>query len=241
MTALSMRPYYSSYHLWAARDFARLTNEIENAYVDGDLPFNIQLRAYTMNAVLSASAFLEAAINEVYDDAVDQVESYIGGLSVATKQKLAAYNLMRVPTLKKYRDAIKFTGNSPLDKSKNPYYDAKLLINLRNQLVHSHPVTRAAGDVDELSKNPVTSGDLDKLSKNPMTRQEKVDELCKSLITKFKSSRLMENQKNPYFPDHCLGAGCADWAVKSATAFADDFFGRLRITPHYQQVNYGPA
>jgi hypothetical protein len=37
----------------------------------------------------------------------------------------------------------------------------------------------------------------------------------------------------PYFPDKILGHGCAEWTVKTSTAFADEFAQRLGIKPLY--------
>jgi len=56
----------------------------------------------------------------------------------------------------------------------------------------------------------------------------------------FESNRLMSNSGNPYFPDHCLGAGCAHWAVATARGFTDDFFARLNLRPNYQRADFGP-
>ena len=77
---LRMRAYFSSYHLWAAEHFTRLAKEIEDAHT-GSPEFNIAHRAYVTNAILSAVAFLEAAINELFDDVVDQHYSYVNPLS----------------------------------------------------------------------------------------------------------------------------------------------------------------
>jgi hypothetical protein len=65
--SVSMRAYFSAYHLWAAKRFAKLADATE----DDAEGFNIGNRAFVTSAVLSAAAFLEAAINEIYDDVVD--------------------------------------------------------------------------------------------------------------------------------------------------------------------------
>jgi hypothetical protein len=59
------------------------------------------------------------------------------------------------------------------------------------------------------------------------------------MTAKFKPNRLMENSANPFFPDHYLGSGCADWAVKTGKAFAGEFFSKLSIQPNYQKVDFG--
>ena len=216
--AVAMRVYFSSYHLWAAEHFARLAKEIENSHA-GKPQFNIVHRAYVTNAVLSAAAFLEAAINEVFDDIADKEPGYVDPLTAETARLLAGLwnereqqTVERWPILEKYRVALLCSGNTAFDKGAQPYQDAKLLIDLRNDLTHARPETRNTGDVDKLSK---------------------------ALMPKFQPNRLMNNAANPYFPDHCLGAGCALWATASARAFADQFFGRLKMNPNYQRVNLG--
>jgi hypothetical protein len=63
-------------------------------------------------------------------------------------------------------------------------------------------------------------------------------EFINKLSGKFSSNPLMNGSDNPYFPDKCLGSGCADWAIRSIRVFSDDFFGRLGITPNYQRVAF---
>jgi hypothetical protein len=84
-----MRAYFSSYHLWGAQHFTQLAKDIEDQH-SGDTPtFNIKLQAYVTNAVLSATAFLEAAINEIYDDVADDHPGYVDSLSPEAKRLLA--------------------------------------------------------------------------------------------------------------------------------------------------------
>jgi hypothetical protein len=166
-------------------------------------------------------AFLEAAINELFDDITDRHPGYIDPLSEETGRLLAGLwdegerqTVERWPVLEKYRVALLCSGSTAFDKGAPPYQDAKLLIDLRNDLTHARPETRNTGDVDKLSK---------------------------ALRPRFQPNRLMQNSANPYFPDHCLGAGCATWAVASARAFADDFFSRLKVQPNYQRATFDQA
>jgi len=209
-----MRPYFSSRHLWGARHFTQLAQKIERRHTGNKSFFDIELNAYVTNAVLYAVAFLEAAINEIYDDVADEHSGYVDPLSRETKRLLSGLwdRVERWPILEKYQAALLCSGIETFDKGQPPYQDAKLLIDLRNQLMHARPKTQYTGEVDKLGKD---------------------------LMTRFKPSRLMENTANPYFPDHCLGAGCAGWAVVSAQAFADEFFRRVGMQPNYQSAPFG--
>lgn len=214
--AVQMRAYFSSYHLWAAEHFAHLAQETESQ--PGGPDFDIQSRAYVTNSILSAVAFLEAAINEVYDDLADEHESYVALLSDTTKRLLNGLwsgdeNVERWRVLEKYRVALLCAGKPAFDKGGQPHQAAALLVRLRNRLIHARPKTRESADLDNL--------DL-------------------ALRASFQPHRRMASSANPYFPDKCLGAGCAEWAVLSARKFADEFFSRLGIQPNYQRVNFGP-
>ena len=214
--AVQMRAYFSSYHLWAAQHFSQLAEAVE------DQPgpaFNIAHRTYVTNAVFSAVAFLEASINEVFDDIADSHTSYVATLSAETKRLLGGLwvgdeTVERWSVLDKYRVVLLSAGKPVFDKGTQPYQDAKLLLRLRNRLIHARPKTRDTGDIDKLEQ---------------------------SLSGRFESNRHMAKMANPYFPDQCLGAGCANWAVVSARTFSDDFFSRLGIKPNYQQIDFGPA
>jgi len=65
--------------------------------------FNIKHRAYVTNAVLSSSAFLEAAVNEVFDDVADNKRGYIEPLSAECRRLMVGRwnkKVERGPTLK---------------------------------------------------------------------------------------------------------------------------------------------
>lgn len=214
-----MRTYFSAYHLWAAEHFAGLARDIENAHT-GKPVFNIKHRAYVTNSILSAVAFLEAAINEIFDDVADGHSGYVDPLTPDCARLLAGLwkqrNVERWSILDKYQLALLCSGIDEFETGAQPYQDAKILVDLRNDLTHARPETRASFD-------------------------EEQQNMRKRMTAKFKPNRLMENAANPFFPDHYLGVGCADWAVKTANAFANEFFGRLRIQPNYRRSDFGAA
>jgi hypothetical protein len=220
-TVISNRDYRSYHHLWAAEHFAFRTRKIEDGYIDKRKNFDIEHRAYVSNSILSAVGFLEASINEVFVDVVDG-DSNVGSLTAECrrlmadswderKQRLKGVTRDHRPViLVKYQVALRSANAAALDERDQPYVDADLLIILRNKLTHAHPKTRTTGDLEELGK---------------------------ALLGKFAPNSLTTNQ---YFPDLYLGAGCADWAVKAARTFADEFFSRLKIAPNYQMANFPP-
>jgi len=125
VASVEMRSYLSAWHLWAAKHLAGRADEIE------DRPeYLLANRAYVTGAVLSSVAFLEAAINEVFDDIADGHDSYVGPLSAETKKCLASLwtgdkSIERESILKKYREALQCSGKPAFDKELN-------LIKMRN-------------------------------------------------------------------------------------------------------------
>lgn len=212
-----MRVYFSSYHLWAAKHFLEISKEIEES--SKELPaFEIRHRAFTINSILSSVAFVEAAINEVFQDALDNHHFYIESLGKDKIELLADYWRMteiekksHLSALDKYQLALRFCGREPFKKDENPYQDANLIIKLRNTLIHYKPE----------SFSP-----------------DKPHKLGNQLKGKFPENNLVSKSANPYFPDKCLGYGCANWSCKSMEKFTDAFFQKLGIEPSYKKVSF---
>lgn len=209
-----MRNYFSTYLLWAAKDFARLAKAIE-ANHDGDSRFDIGHRARVVAAVVSAASFLEAAVNEIYQDAADghgvSGDGHIAPLSPRTRELMSEWWAAvgdRSALLDKYQLLLVFAGKAKMDPGASPFQDAWFLISLRNALVHYKPESVAA-DVDH--------------------------RFTKSLRGKFSDNALMSGAGNPWWPDHALGAGCAEWAFRSAKALADAVCDAVGVSPNYRR------
>ena len=72
---VSMRGYFSTQHLWSAEHFIRLTAELEAAHT-GEARFSIRHRSVLpLGAVGEAVAFLEAFVNELFQDAADATKA----------------------------------------------------------------------------------------------------------------------------------------------------------------------
>lgn len=211
-----MRAYFSSYHLWAAMDFASKSNVIESAH-SGPPRFDIEHRALVIASVVEAAAFLESAINELYVDCLEDHSSYIKALSVPVIAALRAQwtdwhknGRAAQPTLEKFDAALRCAGIAPFNHGTAPYQGAYDVLRLRNALVHYTPEWV------------------------PSDKPHRFD----ALRSRFQENALMRNAGNAYFPDKCLGAGCANWCITSALAFADNFHAQLRLRPNYQVSNF---
>jgi hypothetical protein len=195
-------------HFVAARFFADQAAAAENALLAADpktRPGGDEHRAFVVGAIALAVMGLDAAINEIYLDAVDGSTNKLAGISDQAMALLSAWwpDLERRPTLLKYQHALLLAGKPVLPRGENPCQDADNLIHLRNALTHYRPEWE-----DHLAEHA---------------------ELRSRLHLKFTPSPLaMGNYL--WFPDQCLGSDCARWAADTAEAFVRAFCARLGIS-----------
>jgi hypothetical protein len=118
--------------------------------------------------------------------------------------------------LEKYEIALVLLRKPGFDVARSPYQEVSILAQLRNAIVHYQPVW-------VMGSSP--------------NQAEKIAEhrFEKSLRGRFPLNPLTSDNK-PFFPDKCLGHGCAAWAVASAISFADEFFAKTGLTPPYEHV-----
>jgi hypothetical protein len=108
--------------------------------------------------------------------------------------------------LEKYGIALKEAGQPQLIAGRRPYQDVRLLLELRHYLVHNKP---------EWYEIP-----------SPSDKKPRPHPLGKELKPKFARCNLAWNGSN-FFPEGCLGYGCAQWGIVSAIAVITDFETRL--------------
>jgi hypothetical protein len=212
------RFYYSHYHLTAAAFFARQSAQIERNNPSGDAgSFEdlLQHRAYVTGCIFSSVSFLEAQINEVFTDASEDKRDFIHPLGdriflFAEMWRLEVPRTASFPILKKYEIALALAQKDSFDRGDVIYQDTKLLIKLRNALIHYEPLSstgsaKASRDEEERFRG--------KFILNPLT-----------------------GSKTPFFPERCMGHGCAQWAVTTSVRFVDHFCERLGIKPFFDSV-----
>ena len=216
---LTSRHYEAGLHLWSARHYSRLCIALESEKRSAAPLIDIQHRAYASSAVLSSAVFLESLVNEVFQDAADATEDQVNTriaplgarcIAVMGEYWQASDNGRNVLTLSKLQMALLFAEKPKFDRGANPYQDAKLLIDIRNGLVHFRPAWRTAGEETKLEEG---------------------------LKGKFAENSLLTGTGNPWFPDKCLAAGCAEWSWRTAHALADEWTGRLGLPRYYGDDN----
>jgi hypothetical protein len=215
-----MRDYFSTHLLWTGLHVTELAAAIEARHT-GRSHFDLEHRGHVLSAVLSAAGFMEAVVNELFQDAVDG--HGLTGDGVLAALPSAGHRLMArmwtatrggraLRPLDKYNLLLSAVGKEPLDRGAQPAQDAQLLVNVRNAIAHYQP---------------------EDLSVDIPHRLER------QLRRKFEDNRLMSGSANAWWPDHCLGAGCARWACQSALALADFACDQAGITPNYRRIAQG--
>lgn len=202
---------FTKQHFEAARYFANCAASMEDEFQKANLKDEIgksQHRAYVVGAVVSATMAMETCINEIYFDACGKNRQKLKGLDEQEMALLAEWwphlEKRYADTLLKYQYALLLLGKSPLPKGQIQYQDADNLIHLRNALTHYKPEWD-----DALRKHSDIQARLEvKFDVNPLAPDAHL-----------------------WFPDRCLGSGCAKWAVASAEAFVSVFCTRLGIPP----------
>lgn len=207
---ITTRHYLASEHLWAAMESAAECTEIERVLLAASSgPVHPTHRARAVTAVMSSVAFLEALVNEVFQDAADDAPNRLEPLSGQCRALLKEYwsTGERTGILTKYQLALLFAGAEPMDRGTAPLQGAKLLVDLRNALVHFKPAWHD---------------------------HEAPRDLELRLTGKFdKSSLLSANDGSPW-PIWALAAPGAEWAVGAARTFADEWTERMGLRRVYE-------
>jgi hypothetical protein len=221
---ISMRGYFSTQHLWSAEHYTGLAAELEAGHT-GEARFSIRHRSYVLSAVGEAVAFLEAFINELFQDAADATEpkpvpgAHVGlrGLSDDVVQLMAAYwnstdEGERVRTLDKYDTARLFAGCQRQDRGRLADQDVPRVIALRNWSVHYRPQSYSHDEPDLRAK-------------------------VEDARVRITENALMAGADNPWSTDKALGAGCARWAVDTVRAFVDEFVAAMGCRADYSDLS----
>jgi hypothetical protein len=221
------RDSFSVRYIQSAALLCRLGYAIEKEYKEsGELPQESLLRheAFILNSIFSSVAFLESTVNELYSDAADNAYFYTDEKNEALLKNIRdRWNnenyFDRTPMINKYQKILEIAGKPVFDEQHPALSSIRNLMEIRNYLMHYRRewVILRKGRVPDARKE---------------TRAEKFEKMLKN---KFIENPLAHISR-PYFPDKCLGHGCAEWAVLNCLEFTDEFFLRLELPVPYSGV-----
>jgi hypothetical protein len=226
-SAIRFRDCFSVRYIQSAALLCRLGFPIEQEYREAAaIPAEVQLRheAFILNSVLSTVSFLESTINELYADVSDEAYFFADEKHETLLRTIAGgwkneKNFDRAPVLAKYQKILTLAGKPSFDDADQAFANVRDLVEIRNHLMHYKREWVVIGDGEKRSAGEETTGA--KFEKN--------------LRKKFAFNPLAP-KNHPFFPDQCLGHGCAEWAVINSLIFTDEFFRRLDLPAPYEGI-----
>jgi hypothetical protein len=158
-------------------------------------------RAFVAAAIMQAAAGLEAELAEIV---MHGPGYHLGsnGVDVQARDFLIPLEsaIDDQPTLERYQMVLHLLKRPQLDRGSEPFQSAALLVRLRNELIHYK--SRWASEMS--SSKLVAALELRRFSRPDFIPESK-----------------------PFFPQRCLVADCAVWAVRATHEFLRAFYDRL--------------
>ena len=199
-------------HLLAAGYFVALAKRIEARGSAGVSPEGMtRHRACVTGAIASSIAFLESSINELYLEFQNTGDNG-SSLHIRAHRQLERLwpSVEGAPLTVRYQVTLQAVDAERFNERRSTYKNVERLLELRDALVHHQPERH-----DE---------------------RQRYQHLQRRLRTCFSPNTLL-GPRARWFPDLCLGAGCATWALRSAEAFSNEFCGRMAIPSRVRPVS----
>ncbi len=219
--SITMRTYLSMTYLTSAALLAKKAHDIESGsdWLTVERARIPEHLAYSTGAIMLSAAAVEAFVNELFAECRDAgAQNHLRIPPEKAALIARVWNdvpkVERESVLEKYDLALRLLDLSALDRKSDTYKAVDSLFALRNMLMHYKLVSREAG--------------------KPLAEQ-KLGDFEKKLRNFFPDSRLA-GPGAPYFPQHVIGHGAAEWSVRTAVAFLDDFCGLLSAPPPYENI-----
>lgn len=147
---MTSRSYISISHLLSADIFTskaiRLEEEIEKPVkrilgIEYSYEKHALNRSYIIGALFSSIAFLEATVNEIYQDARELETGYLSAFNPSHRVRMIEYweKRQRAPMIDKYNEMLRIITGETLNKGTEPYQSIKVILAFRNELTHYVP------------------------------------------------------------------------------------------------------
>jgi hypothetical protein len=190
-------------------------NEIINDY-----------KSFSISSIILSIAFFESTINEFFDDISNNVhleninnqKKVINDEYIRSVQYFKGEKILEKPGIRmyeKYNIALVLAGISPISKDERISRELKDLVDLRNELVHAKSEWVWLDNHEKLQKSKTVAFEnkfKHKFNLNPFV----ID--------------------GPFFPNRCIGLGCARWAISTVIDYSDEFFKRMGLMPRYEYL-----
>jgi len=228
-TEIRFRDCLSVRYIQSSALLCRMGYAIEREFEEiGGVPEEDVVRheAFILNSILSSVAFLESAVNELYADAIDGAFLQLDRATETLFCSIARgwhneKNFDRAPLLMKYQKILSLAGGQPFSDSDPAFTNVKNLIALRNFFLHYRKEW----------VNPVKAGG----AARGQAALSEAERFGRILSRAFKENPLA-HKNQPFFPDRCLGHGCAEWGVINSLIITDTFFSRIGTLSPYENI-----
>jgi hypothetical protein len=226
-SAIRFRDCFCVRYIQSAALLCRLAFAIEQEYQEGEeIPADPLLRheVFTLNAVLSSVSFLESTINELHADATDEEyfsidEKHGTLLRTIGRQWRNTKNFDRAPMLTKYQTILAIAGQPGFEEGESAFANVRILTEIRNHLLH---YTREWVVI--------------RSRRAPGQKIESTADYFETVLYRKFAPNPLAGKNVPFFPDKCLGHGCAEWAIMNSIIFTDEFFRRLGLPVPYEGI-----
>jgi len=224
-----VREHLSPEMLFCAFSLSKKAYDIENAPTPPkDLSTILEHRSYVIGSVLSAVAFLEVTINEVFYVSCDKV---LASERLTKDQKEKLSPIWQVESfrksaniLEKYQTALLLVGKETFTEGSEPFQNVKLAIELRNSLTHYVPQTREIFlDQEDEELLRIEKRLKGKFKTNPFS----------GLFPVVVANEPSKRAEYPFFPEKCFSHGCSDWVANCCLSLADKFFEKMETKWKY--------
>lgn len=196
---LRQRGAFAIQHLMAAARFSRQCGFVQEQNMGKNLgPFFDEQIACVSATIMLCVASIESNINEYLSDP----SKLFSELNSDAQNELCSL-ISRLSIVDKYQKVLSSKGINIFETGAQPLQDIKILISLRNELVHFHPEWH-----DE---------------------QERHLKLGQKLRGKFELSPFISESSGVLFPQRIVSHGCTKWAVLKTIEFIEEFCKKLSI------------
>ena len=226
-SAIRFRDCFSVRYIQSAAVLCQLGFVIEQDYREEkeiSAEQRIRHEAFILNSVLSTVSFLESTVNELHADAADDAYFFADKKTEALLQAIAEKwqnekNFDRAPMITKYQKILAIAEKPLFDENDQAFANIRILTEIRNHLMHYKPewVVLSDGRTSVIGEGNITE------------KFEKI--LRKKFVINPLAAKIL-----PFFPDKCLGHGCAEWAIVNSIIFTDEFFRRLGLPVPYDGI-----
>ena len=216
---MSLYTHISGRHLVSLDYMCKKLLKIENTD-DYCSEYKEEHTALSHSSVILSACILESRINEFFCDAKYMRNNLaeISDAQITALNNEWETNITKKRTygiLEKYNSALELVTGKSFEKGKGVYQEAFNLITLRNALIHSISEFTTADKTDDTLSS----------------------KLYNILNNKFSIKKGTENTGNPFFPDKCFGAGCAQWSALTSIRFIKEFYRLAGLTSNLEFLN----